>query len=65
MPEDRLQKEILQSSAFARLRADLGDRFDAVMREKVVAVPSDLTEDRLGMDARNVCAIDPRSRYCD
>ena len=55
--EDRLQKEILQSSAFARLRADLGDRFDAVMREKVVAVPSDLTEDRLGMDAETYARL--------
>ena len=48
--EDRLQQEVFQSSSFARLRAELGDRFDAVMRDKVVAVPSDLTEDRLGMD---------------
>ena len=49
--EDRLQREILQSSAFTRLRAELGNRFDAVMREKVIAVPSDLTQDHLGMDA--------------
>ena len=49
--EERLQQEVFQSSSFARLRAELGDRFDAVMRDKVVAVPSDLTEDRLGMDA--------------
>ncbi len=55
--EDRLQREVLQSNAFARLRAELGDRFDAVMREKVTAVPSDLTEDRLGMDAETYARL--------
>ncbi len=55
--EDRLQKEILQSGAFARLRAELGDQFDAVMREKVIAVPSDLTQDHLGMDAETYARL--------
>ncbi len=55
--EDRLQREILQSSAFAQLRAKLGDRFDAVMREKVIAVPSDLTRDHLGMDAETYARL--------
>ncbi len=49
--DDRLEREILQSNAFARLRAELGDQFGDVMREKLVAVPSDLAKDRLGMDA--------------
>ena len=48
--DDRLEREVLQSSAFARLREKLGERFGEVMREKLVAVPSDLAKDRLGMD---------------
>ena len=55
--DDRLQREILESSAFARLRADLGDRFDGVMREKLVAVPSDLTQDRLGIDTETYARL--------
>ena len=48
--DDRLQREVLQSNAFARLRQELGDQFDSFVKEKLVAVPSDLTEDRLGLD---------------
>ncbi|MDP6041803.1 MAG: SDR family oxidoreductase, partial [Candidatus Latescibacteria bacterium] len=55
--DDRLQREILESSAFARLRAELGDRFDEVMREKLVAIPSDLTHDRLGIDAETYARL--------
>ena len=47
----------MQSGAFARLRAELGDQFDAVMREKVIAVPSDLTQDHLGMDAETYARL--------
>lgn len=54
---DRLNREVLQSNAFARLRAELGDRFNAVMREKLVAVPGDLSKDRLGMDAETYARL--------
>ena len=48
--QERLEREIIQSNAFGSLRQQLGDRFDDLVREKLVAVPSDLTQDRLGMD---------------
>ena len=49
-PRDRLWHEVLQSSAFDRLRGSLGERFSALVEEKVVAVAGDLSQDRLGMD---------------
>lgn len=49
--EERLDREVLQSSAFDRLRQAHGDRFEAFAREKVAAVAGDLGMDRLGMDA--------------
>ena len=49
-PRDRLWQEVFQSSAFDRLRGTLGERFDALVEEKVAAVAGDLSQDRLGMD---------------
>ncbi len=49
--DDRLVSKIWMSDAFARLREQLGDRFEGVMREKLVAVAGDLTQERLGIDA--------------
>ena len=49
-PRDRLWNEVFQSSAFDRLRGALGERFSALVEEKVVAVAGDLSQDRLGMD---------------
>ena len=49
-PRDRLWHEVLQSSAFDRLRGALGERFTELVEEKVVAVAGDLSQDRLGMD---------------
>ena len=47
---ERVEEEILQSAAFARLRATHGDRFAEVMRAKVHAVEGDLTLDHLGLE---------------
>ena len=49
-PGDRLWQEVFQSSAFDRLRGALGERFSALVEEKVTAVAGDLSQDRLGMD---------------
>lgn len=49
--DERLVSKVWMSSAFARLREQYGDRFERVMREKLVAVSGDLTQDRLGIDA--------------
>ena len=47
---ERVEEEILQSAAFARLRETHGDRFADVMRAKVHAVEGDLTLDHLGLE---------------
>ena len=48
--QDRVEDEIFQSAAFARLRDIHGDRFATVMDEKVHAVEGDLTHDHLGLE---------------
>lgn len=47
---DRLDDEILTSSAFARLRDMHGDRFMEIMHDKIHAVTGDLTLDHLGFE---------------
>ncbi|MBT3602532.1 MAG: hypothetical protein HN521_05625, partial [Candidatus Latescibacteria bacterium] len=50
-PEERLVSEIIQANAFGALRKKMGDdQFEALMRDKLVAVPSDLTKERLGIE---------------
>jgi nucleoside-diphosphate-sugar epimerase len=48
--QERLEREVIQANAFGSLRQKLGDGFDTLAHEKLVAVPSDLTQDRLGID---------------
>lgn len=48
--EERIEKEIFHSPAFARLRDIHGARFLDVLREKTVAVAGDLTLDNIGID---------------
>lgn len=47
---ERVEEEILQSAAFARLRETHGDRFAGFMGAKVHAVEGDLTLDHLGLE---------------
>ena len=47
--EKRLEKELYESSVFERLRAVHGAGFDAFIREKLVAVAGDISEDGLGL----------------
>ncbi len=47
---ERVEEEILQSAAFARLRDIHGDRYAEVMADKVHAVEGDLTLDHLGLE---------------
>ena len=49
-PEERLQGEILASSAFARLRDLHGDAFSSMVQGKVEVVPGDMSQQDLGMD---------------
>ncbi|HWN80921.1 MAG TPA: fatty acyl-CoA reductase, partial [Candidatus Udaeobacter sp.] len=55
--EERLEREVLASPAFNRLREIHGARFAAVMRDKVVAVSGDLTLDHLGIDAERYAEL--------
>jgi len=46
----RGRREIFANDAFKRLRADLGDRFDAEMERRVHVVAGDVTSPGLGLD---------------
>ncbi|MGH9280769.1 MAG: HAD-IB family phosphatase [Acidimicrobiales bacterium] len=49
-PAQRARREIFGNDAFGRLRADLGDRFDAEVAERVHVVGGDVSLDGLGLD---------------
>ena len=49
-PQDRLTQDLLGSSAFDRLRQELGDEFSPYVNSKVEVVSGDLTQPRLGLD---------------
>jgi HAD superfamily hydrolase (TIGR01490 family) len=46
----RVEREILRNDAFDRLRAELGDYFDAVMATRIEVVSGDVAIDGLGLD---------------
>jgi HAD superfamily phosphoserine phosphatase-like hydrolase len=45
----RTEREILRNDAFDRLRAELGDDFDAHVAARVTTLPGDVTRDGLGL----------------
>jgi len=53
----RVEKEVLRSHAFDRLRAAHGAGFDALCDKKVHAVCGDLTKDRLGFSPEEYAAL--------
>jgi len=59
---ERLEREVLSSPAFRRLKEELGDqRFAALAAEKLAVVEIDLGRDGLGLDA----AAQEQMRACD
>ncbi len=58
-PRERVEREVLGSPAFDRLRATMGDRFQRLCDEKLHVVGGDLTESRLGLSEQ---AYDDLSR---
>jgi len=50
LPDERLKQEIIESTAFDRLRVINGENFDFLVRNKVKAIFGDLSEERLGLD---------------
>jgi alcohol-forming fatty acyl-CoA reductase len=49
-PRERLREEVLNNSAFKRLRERHGEQFEAFCESKITCVPGDLTRDRLGLE---------------
>jgi len=49
--QDRLEKELFQSSVFERMRAVHGERLKELLRERIVAVPGDISAEGLGIPA--------------
>ena len=47
---DRVRREILRNDCFDRLRQELGDRFEAVMTERLATIAGDVSSDGLGLD---------------
>jgi HAD superfamily hydrolase (TIGR01490 family) len=46
----RVRREVLRNDCFDRLRAELGENFDDVMRQRVTAVAGDVGQGGLGLD---------------
>jgi fatty acyl-CoA reductase len=53
----RAAREILRNDCFARLREELGDRFDAVVAKRLHAVAGDVSTDGLGLDTEGRSAL--------
>jgi len=51
--QERLRREILKNDAFDRLRAQLGDRFNAEMAERITVVAGDVGTDGLGLSPQD------------
>ncbi len=46
----RVEREILRNDCFARLRAELGERFDEQVADRLTGVAGDVSSDGLGLD---------------
>ncbi len=56
----RVDKEVLRSHAFDRLRASLGDAFDALCKDKVHVVEGDLIKERFGLSIEGYASLTKR-----
>lgn len=59
-PEERLKREVLESSAFDRTRIKYGEDFSTMVREKLVAVSGDLAKKNLGLDEPDLKRLQSR-----
>ncbi len=50
-PRQRVVQDVLRSSLFDRLRAEMGERFTRLCDEKIHVIGGDLTKERMGLDA--------------
>ncbi len=56
-PQERIEKELFQSTAFDRLYSRYGDKIRAFLEEKLVAVAGDLAHDDLGLDPQDKAVL--------
>jgi HAD superfamily hydrolase (TIGR01490 family) len=54
---ERVRREILRNDAFDRLRADLGDEFDAAVARRLTVITGDVGVDGLGLDDEGRAAL--------
>jgi HAD superfamily hydrolase (TIGR01490 family) len=50
---ERTQREIVRNDCFARLRHELGDRFEEVIAARLITIAGDVGVDGLGLDERD------------
>ncbi len=51
--QDRLERELFQSTVFERLQARLGERWSDFLREKIHAVAGDISQEHLGLSSED------------
>lgn len=56
--QDRLERELFQSSVFDRLRSRYGDQLEALLLEKIYAVAGDISQDGLGINPEERAALE-------
>ena len=56
-PNERVARDIVRNDCFARLRSELGDRFDDEVGRRLQAVAGDVSTDGLGLDAAGRAAL--------
>ncbi|MBI4446003.1 MAG: AMP-binding protein [Acidobacteria bacterium] len=49
-PQERLEREVFESSVFERFRSNRGDRWREFLRDKLVAITGDISQAGLGLD---------------
>ena len=50
--EERLKKELFQSTVFDRLRAEYGKKIETFLTKKIIAVTGDVSKSRLGLSSK-------------
>jgi alcohol-forming fatty acyl-CoA reductase len=56
-PSERVARDILRNDCFARLRAELGSRFDEEIARRLHAVAGDVSTDGLGLDQAGLATL--------
>lgn len=57
--KDRVKREILRNDCFDRLRAELGDQFDADMERRILVIDGDVSRDGMGLTEEGRAILQP------